>query len=48
MNALAAGDGAGPAARIADSAGLTSTPDSGGRVRGRIRRMAVTVRHARS
>ncbi|MFI6170671.1 hypothetical protein ACIBCN_28070 [Nocardia sp. NPDC051052] len=33
--------------RIADSVGLTLAPNTDGRVRGRLRQMAVTVRHAR-
>ncbi|WP_036500872.1 AAA family ATPase [Nocardia aobensis] len=33
--------------RIATMAGLTPAPDTDGRLRGRLRRMAVTVRHAR-
>ncbi|WP_218020370.1 AAA family ATPase [Nocardia sienata] len=35
------------AARIADTVGLTLTPDTDGRIRGRLRRMAVTVRNIR-
>ncbi|GGK98056.1 hypothetical protein GCM10011588_10780 [Nocardia jinanensis] len=33
--------------RIADMAGLTLVPDTDSRIRGRLRRMAVTIRHAR-
>ncbi|WP_067664622.1 AAA family ATPase [Nocardia miyunensis] len=33
--------------RIADSTGLTLAPDTDGRLRGRLRRMTVTIRHAR-
>ncbi|MEU4836823.1 AAA family ATPase [Nocardia testacea] len=36
------------AERIADTVGVTLTPDTDGRLRGRLRRMAVTVRSARS
>lgn len=35
------------AERIADAAGLTLAPNTDSRLRGRLRRMAVTVRHAR-
>lgn len=33
--------------RIADTAGVTLTPDTDGRIRGRLRRVAVTVRNVR-